>query len=145
MQGRYQMPLGKESLAKLDTCHPTIKGLIIAVANGIDQGDLAYAGIHDMTVLCGWRGEFDQNKAVADGASKTPWPRSAHNKTDELGRPRSEAADVAPYPIPKKPNGEWDEEKFGILHAYVAGVAHGNDIDLFDISWDRPHVQLNVP
>lgn len=138
------MPLGKESLAKLDTCHPTIRELIIAVANGIDQGDLAYAGIHDMTVLCGWRGEAAQNQAVADGTSKTPWPRSAHNVIVN-GKPRSNAVDVAPYPIPKKPNGEWDERKFEVLHAYVAGVAHGNDIDLFDISWDRPHIQLAAP
>jgi hypothetical protein len=136
------VPLGKESLAKLDTCHPVMRELIIAVANGIDQGDLAYAGIHDITVLCGWRGEAAQNQAVADGASQTPWPRSAHNVIVN-GKPRSNAADVAVYPV------EWTKpdytRKMETLHAYVAGVAHGNDIDLYDISWDRPHIQLNVP
>lgn len=138
------MPLGKVSLQRLDTCHPDIRKLIIRVAMGIDEGDLAYAGITDMTVLCGWRGEKEQNQAVADGASKTPWPRSAHNVMVD-GKPLSNAVDVAPYPIPKYPDGSWRTREFEILHAYVAGAAHILGIDLFDISWDRPHIQRTAP
>jgi hypothetical protein len=139
------MSLGTTSRARLSTCHPEIQRLIVEVARGVDEGDLAYAGIADVTVLCGWRGKFDQDKAhYVDKTSKTPWPRSAHNVTDELGRPRSRAADVAPYPIPLKADGSWDERKFEVLHAYVAGVAHALGIDLFDISWDRPHIQLGA-
>jgi hypothetical protein len=127
------MPLGKVSKLKLATCHPDLRRLIEAVAAGVDQGDLAYAGIHDITVLCGYRGRAEQDKAVADGASKTPWPRSKHNRIP------ADAVDVSPYPV------DWDARRLEILHAYVAGVAHAHGIDLFDISWDRPHIQRNVP
>jgi len=133
------MPLGALSLQRLGTCHPEIQTLIRAVEKGVDQGDLAYAGIYDITVLCGWRNEADQNEAVRKGASKTPWPRSAHN------REPSDAVDIAPYPIPKDADGNWLERPFEILHAYVAGVAHALGIDLDDISWDRPHIARKAP
>lgn len=135
------MSLGVESRARLRTCHWEIRDLIEAVAAGVDEGDLAYSGIVDITVLCGWRGEVAQNEAVANGASKTPWPTSAHNVTDDLGQPMSDAVDVAPYPIPRNPDGSWRVREFEILHAYIAGVAHQRGIDLHDISWDRPHIQ----
>lgn len=134
------MSLGPLSLQRLGTCHPEIQALIRAVAQGVDEGDLKYAGITDITVLCGWRNEVDQNKAVADGASETPWPLSAHNVMVD-GVPCSNAVDIAPYPIPKDASGRWLTEPFTVLHAYVAGVAHAMGIDLFDISWDRPHIQ----
>jgi hypothetical protein len=130
------MPLGKASLEKLDTCHHDLSALIIRVARGVDQGDLAYAGIHDITVTCGYRGKEEQNAAynARPQRSKTPWPRSAHN------RQPSDAVDIAPFPI------DWsDTRAFEILHAYVAGVAHAMGIDLFDISWDRPHIQRRTP
>lgn len=123
------MPLGSLSLQRLGTCHPELQTLIRRVAQGVDEGDLRYAGITDITVLCGWRNEVDQNKAVADGASETPWPRSAHNRTP------SDAVDVSPHPV------DWDTRRLEILHAYIAGVAHQMGVDLFDISWDRPHIQ----
>jgi peptidoglycan L-alanyl-D-glutamate endopeptidase CwlK len=44
----------------------------------------------DLTLLCGHRNQADQDAAVAAGASRLPWPRSAHNSTPSL------AADVAP-------------------------------------------------
>lgn len=144
------MPLGTTSRERLSTCHPDLQRLIRAVADGVDEGDLSYAGIHDITVLCGFRGEADQNAAVARGASKTPWPRSKHNVLvedppgSEEWRPQSDAVDVGPYPVPSP----WDDEyarKLEVLHAYTAGVAHQMGIDLFDISWDRPHIQRNVP
>jgi peptidoglycan L-alanyl-D-glutamate endopeptidase CwlK len=128
------MPLGKLSLYRLATCHPDLQRLIRAVANGVEQGDLSYAGVRDITVLCGHRGEAEQDAAVARGASKTPWPRSKHNRSP------SDAVDVAPYPL------DWSDTKaFDALHAYAAGVAHAMGIDLLDIDWDRPHIQRNVP
>lgn len=130
------MPLGKESLARLNTCHVELRKLILSVDKGIEEGDLAYAGINEITVLCGYRGEADQNQAVKDGASETPWPRSKHNRMP------SDAVDVAPYPV------QWAEpgyaRKLEALHAYTAGVAHQMGIDLYDITWDRPHIQRNV-
>jgi peptidoglycan L-alanyl-D-glutamate endopeptidase CwlK len=131
------VPLGKDSLRHLATCHVDLRKLIICVAAGIDEGDLAYAGVMDISVLCGYRGEEEQNKAVADGASETPWPRSKHNRMP------SDAVDVVPYPIRWK-DPAW-VKSLEALHAYVAGVAHALGIDLYDISWDRPHIQRNVP
>lgn len=128
------MPLGKESFIKLRTCHPSLQKLIELAAEGIDQGDLAYAGVHDMTVVCGYRGKEAQNEAVKAGHSEKPWPTSAHNTVP------SDAVDVAPYPI------NWDDVKaFEALHAYIAGIAHALGIDLHDISWDRPHIQRKAP
>lgn len=125
------MPLGATSRRRLAECHPDLVRLIELVARGVDQGDLAYAGVRDITVLEGFRGEAAQNAAVARGASKTPWPRSAHNQRPSL------AVDVVPYPV------DWDDVRaLEALHAYIAGVAHALGIDLFDISWDRPHIQL---
>lgn len=131
------MSLGKLSLERLATTHPDLQRLILLVAKGVDEGDLAYAGVTDITVLCGFRGEAEQNQAVEDGASKTPWPRSKHNRVP------SDAVDVAPFPVEWKAVGY--TSKCEALHAYVAGVAHALGIDLFDISWDRPHIQRDVP
>jgi hypothetical protein len=127
------MPLGKTSKLRLATCHPDLRRLIEMVAEGVDQGDLAYADVHDITVLCGYRGQAEQDAAVARGVSKTAWPRSKHNRVP------SDAVDVAPYPIDWK-----DVARFAALHAYVAGAAHALGIDLYDIRWDRPHIQRNV-
>lgn len=125
------MSLGAGSLAQLGTCDLRLQVLIKAVAKGIDEGDLAYAGIHDLKVTCGWRGKLDQNAAFARGDSKVQWPNSAHNETP------ARAVDVVPFPE------LWsDVRKLEILHAYICGVAHALGIDLRDISWDRPHVEL---
>lgn len=128
------MPFGIESQDKLREAHPELQTLMRLVEKGVDEGDLAYAGIKDITILCTFRDEKEQNKAVADGASKTPWPRSKHNRFP------SDAVDVVPYPV------DWSNVRaMEILHAYIAGVAHAIGIDLYDISWDRPHIQRNVP
>lgn len=128
------MPLGAESALQLSTCHRDLRDLIARVSKGIDEGDLAYAGVTDIQVPCGYRGKAAQDAAVASGASKSPWPLSKHNRTP------SDAVDVIPYPE------KWsDVRKLEILHAYIAGVAHGIGLDLYDISWDRPHIQRNVP
>jgi hypothetical protein len=125
------MPLGATSLARLSTCRPELQTLMKEVAQGIDEGDLAYAGIHDCTILCGHRGKAEQDKAYfVDHTSKKQWPESAHNTLP------SDAVDGAFYPI------DWhDRVKWAAFHAYVAGVAHAQGIDLHDISWDSPHFE----
>lgn len=128
------MPLGKGSSLHLATCHSDLRRIIESAAKGIDEGDLAYAGIRDMTVICGYRGQVAQDEAVSKGNSKTPWPKSAHNRVP------SDAVDVAPYPI------NWDDVRsFEVLHAYIAGIAHALGVDLNDISWDRPHIERKAP
>jgi len=128
------MPLGKTSLDRLATCHPDLRGLIRAAAAGIDRGDLAWAGVTDMTVLCGYRGPEAQAAAVASGASKAPWPTSKHNRTP------SDAVDVGPWPL------DWSKrEQFVVLHAYIAALARQLGVALHHIDWDLPHIQRDVP
>ena len=74
----------KQSLYRLDTCHPVLALLMIRVLD---------VSPRDMTVLCGHRGEADQNDAYSKGNSRLRWPQSKHNSMPSL------AVDVAPYPI----------------------------------------------
>ncbi len=112
----------------------------------------------DCKVLQGWRGKTEQDKAVAEGKSKTMWPTSRHNKTP------SQAVDVMPCPI------EWPdmigltpEEKEKARNyatvAYFAGIVRGvamaKGINItwggdwnrdFKLTpgddWDMPHYQV---
>jgi peptidoglycan L-alanyl-D-glutamate endopeptidase CwlK len=125
------MPLGAVSGGRLATCHPDLRRFVDAVAEGIDAGELATAGVRDVTVLCGHRGKAEQDKAFADGASKLRWPNSKHNQTPSL------AVDLAPYPI------DWNNvAAFDVLRGYALGVAARLGIKLRVISWDRPHFEL---
>jgi peptidoglycan LD-endopeptidase CwlK len=49
---------------------------------------------HDAHISEGWRGEFEQRRAFAEGKSKAPWPLSKHNKLDDQGNPCSLAIDL---------------------------------------------------
>lgn len=72
---------GTNSLNNISTLHPNLQ--IIAF-------DLIK--IMNVSVVCGHRGKEEQDKAVADKKSKTPWPKSKHNSLP------SNAMDVIPYP-----------------------------------------------
>jgi hypothetical protein len=54
----------------------------------------------DLTILCGHRGQADQDAAFNSGASKLRWPRSKHNSMPSL------AVDVAPF-IGGKVSWDW--------------------------------------
>jgi peptidoglycan L-alanyl-D-glutamate endopeptidase CwlK len=54
--------------------------------------DLAPAEL-DLSIIVGHRGEAAQNKAFAEKRSKTPWPKSKHNRLPSL------AFDFTPYPF----------------------------------------------
>ena len=94
---RYR--LGNGSRGRLETCHP----LLVAVV----ERAIIYTPM-DFSVVCGWRGEADQNAAADGGASSTRWPDSRHNHlsdeddvaegyADRTGRPLSLAVDLAPW------------------------------------------------
>ena len=70
------------SAERLATCHPL---LIELFTRALQSSPL------DLTVLCGHRGRREQEFAVARGASRLRWPRSAHNSDPSL------AVDVAPW------------------------------------------------
>jgi peptidoglycan L-alanyl-D-glutamate endopeptidase CwlK len=54
--------------------------------------DLAPAEL-DLSIVCGHRGEAAQTKAFETKKSKTPWPKSKHNRLP------SWAFDFTPYPF----------------------------------------------
>src|SRR6185503_4741406 len=72
----------KRSLKNLAQCHP-------------DLQKIAHEAIKefDFVVICGHRGEKEQNEAYDNGYSKLRYPKSKHNKTPAL------AFDACPYPI----------------------------------------------
>lgn len=70
------------SLRRLLECHPDLQAIARELIKEID-----------VVVLCGHRGETEQNTAYHDGRSKLKFPHSKHNSTP------SRAIDLAPYPI----------------------------------------------
>ena len=64
----------------------------------IKRADLPF----DLTVLCGHRGQLEQEIAFKTGASKLRWPRSKHNAMPSL------AVDVAPL-IGGGVSWDWDD------------------------------------
>lgn len=126
------MPLGARSLERLDTCHPDLRKLVLAVAAGIDAGDLVTAGIGDLTVLCGYRGEAEQNLAFSRKTSKLRYPDSKHNIS-----PHARAVDIAAYPYEAA-----DMQSALVLRGYVLAVASALRVRLRVISWDGPHFEL---
>lgn len=123
--------LAKSSQDKLATCHPTLVRFIGRVSDGIDLGDL-HPLVKDITVLCGFRGQKEQDQAFANGTSKKRWPDSKHNII-----PDALAVDIAPYPL------DWNDTKaFEALRRYAKGVAHGMGIHIRTIDWDLPHYEL---
>lgn len=124
------MSLGPVSLKRLAECARDLQRLVREVEVGVDRGDLA-PYVLDITVLCGFRGEAEQNQAVADGTSKLRWPDSKHNQKP------SRAVDVVPYPI------EWkDSRQELILRGYILATAARLGIRVRTISWDLPHFEL---
>ena len=115
----------KSSASRLESCH---EDLII----------LGYEMIQviNFTVLCGTRGEKEQNEAFDSGKSGCRYPDSYHNS------PISLAFDVAPYPI------DWDDlARFSLLGGIAIGIAAQRGIDLEwggTWGWDFGHFQLRV-
>ena len=91
----------------------------------------------DITILCGYRGEKEQNEAFDGGFSKVKWPNSKHNQ-----RP-SKAVDIALYPV------NWNNiAGFKKLRKFVLAQADRLFKDgkmkhkIAVISWDLPHYQI---
>lgn len=125
------MSLGKSSQVKLATCHPELRRLVEDVVAQVDAGALATAGVRDLTVVCGYRGQREQDAAFAAGASELRWPDSRHNSVPAM------AVDLAPYPI------DWrNRDAFLVLRGFVLARAAALGITLRTIEWDLPHFEL---
>jgi peptidoglycan L-alanyl-D-glutamate endopeptidase CwlK len=108
----------------------------------------------DFTIVCGWRGEVEQNKAFAEGKSKLRWPQSKHNNM-EAGQPHSLAVDIAPWV-----NGgiSWDDRiSFAVLAGVVFSAAQERGVTIrwggnWSPGWaptrnkfpDLPHFELMI-
>lgn len=129
------------SKERLKTCHRDLQTLFAHVI--ID---------HDCGVICGTRGEEEQNKAFREGKSKLQFPNSKHNHTPSL------AVDVAPYEID---HIDWSKLQSANFSGYVKGIADqlyrigtishrirtgidwDNDNDINDTTfWDGAHFEL---
>ena len=99
---------------------------------------------YDCSIICGHRGQEDQDRAFNEGKSKIRWPNGKHNSNP------SKAVDVAPYPI------DWnDTKRFYHFAGFVKGLATSmgikirwggdwdGDNDFKDNSFnDTPHFEI---
>jgi hypothetical protein len=91
----------KLSQERLSQCHPDLQKLFNEVVKH-----------YDCIILCGHRGEKEQNDAFSKGFSKLKFPKSKHNKLPSM------AVDVARVPL------NWNDRE-GFIHfaGYVTAVA----------------------
>ena len=119
---------GNRSKERLLTCHQDLQKIMLDAI-----------GVMDFTILCGHRGEEEQNEAFTNGKSNAQWPFSKHNKLP------SHAVDIAPWPI------DWeDTERFARLAGIIEGIAFKHDIEIkwggdFKSIKDMPHIELVRP
>ena len=117
----------------LNSCHHLLQRLMDSVI--ID---------YDFSVICGHRGEKEQNDAYSKGNSKLKWPNSKHNSMPSL------AVDIVPYPL------DWKNiSSFKALALQVKKVwdkIPEAEREGFDLSWggdwktfkDYPHYELRT-
>ena len=114
-----------QSEARLAACNPNLQRLAREVLKEMD-----------IAVLCGHRGEAEQNAAYQAGNSKLKYPDSKHNYYPSC------AVDIAPYPI------DWNDiSRFQSMGEIVKrkaaalslGIKWGGDWVGFK---DYPHVEL---
>ena len=114
----------KESLERIEECHEDLQLIAMELIKHMN-----------VVVLCGYRGEREQNSAFINGFSKQQWPRSKHNSIP------SRAIDIAPYPT------NWDDiESFKNMCELVEHIASQFNIKIRlgrDFSFrDFPHIEL---
>ncbi len=121
------------SAARLATCDPKLQDIMNEAIRQVD-----------FTVLCGHRGQEEQDEAVRLKRSTLSWPRSKHNSLPSL------AVDLATYPVDWK-----DTARFARLYGYLERIAHEKGVRLrwggdWNGNWrtadekflDMPHVEL---
>ena len=110
------------SLNNLETCHEDLQLLFSEVVKSFD-----------CSIVCGHRGEEEQDEAFNSGRSKVQYPKSRHNSMPSM------AVDVIPYPV------NWgNTERMYYFSGYVKAVAqrlldeHLMDYELrWGGDWDR--------
>jgi peptidoglycan L-alanyl-D-glutamate endopeptidase CwlK len=134
LEGSFNMKskLSKSSLDKLMTCSGVLQTLMLKAIN--DERCPC-----DFTIICGYRGEKEQNEAYTKGYSKLKYPNGKHNKYP------SQAVDIMPYPI----NWNYDDDMARIqeLSEHIKTIAKENQIVIvWGGDWenfrDYPHWEL---
>jgi peptidoglycan L-alanyl-D-glutamate endopeptidase CwlK len=119
------MMLTSKSAAKLATCHPDLQLIVNELAQQFP-----------IQVLCGERGEAEQDAAYMSGTSKAKWGESPHNLSP------SAAVDLAPWPI------DWNKiNKFQEMAVMFKQIAQHHSIAVtwggdFKTLKDMPHFEL---
>lgn len=115
------------SKRRLATCHPDLQEIFNEAIKR-----------HNVTILCGHRGEEEQNKAYKSGNSKLKYPKSKHNSYPSI------AIDAGLYPIDWNDIPRWKEFAQSILD-----IAKEKGIPLksggLSWGWDYPHFELTAP
>ncbi len=119
------MMFSDRSLKRLHECHPDLQKIALELIKELD-----------VIVLCGHRGQEEQNAAYHDGKSKLKYPHSKHNSTP------SHAVDLAPYPI------DWNNiPRFQHMCDRIKVIAHRLGINIRqgrDFSFrDYVHTELS--
>jgi len=114
---------GKQSQDILYQLHPDLQRLL--------NEAIKYVDIH---LLCGFRGEKDQNEAYASGASEKQWPNSKHNRIPSL------AVDLVPW-YSETPHINWsDEEGMYLLIGFLKGLSIAMGIKIRSgADWDNDY------
>jgi len=134
---------GRRSLGNLSECHPDLQVLAREAIKLID-----------FTIIEGYRGKEEQDRAFFKKHSKLRFPQSKHNQTPSL------AFDIIPYPF----NGWENREDFYYRAGFILAVARqlyeqgkithivrwggdwDRDDDLYDQTFmDLPHFELVKP
>jgi peptidoglycan L-alanyl-D-glutamate endopeptidase CwlK len=85
----------------------------------------------DLSIIVGHRGEAAQNEAFRTKKSKTPWPRSKHN------RQPSWAFDFRPHPFPSAEHWK-DALRFGRIAGAILWVAASENVPVrWGGDWDQ--------
>jgi hypothetical protein len=107
---------GKTSQLRLIEAHPDLQRLFSEVIKHFD-----------CTVICGYRGQAEQEAAKAAGKSKASFGQSPHNYQPAL------AVDVVPYPV------DWeDRERMFLFAGVVLGMAVSMGVGVtWGGDWDR--------
>ena len=119
---------GKTSKDRLATCDKRLQ----------DLADMMLArSPFDLTIICGYRTEQEQNEAYNKGKSRAKFGESKHNTFP------SQAIDIAPYPL------NWDSGDSRWMEMALNAMWCAGRLNL-DITWggsfksisDKPHFQL---
>lgn len=120
--------LSAASCRKLATCDPRLVEIVTEVARYLPA-----------VVVCGHRGQAEQELAVQRGASRVHWPESRHNTEPSLAvdlAPRGEAGEI-----------DWsDRQAFAVLAGAMLFAARQRGVALeWGGEWafpDLPHFQI---